>query len=88
MDEVPPTRCRCFSPLTDSYSINIFIWAVALCFHAACKNFAGLLVVRLILGMCEASITAGFMIVSAMFYTRKEQTLRVGYWCAYEVAPR
>lgn len=62
-------------------SINIFIWGAALCTHAACKNFAGLFVVRLILGMCEGSITAGFMIVSSMFYTRTEQTLRVGYWC-------
>lgn len=62
-------------------SFNIFVWAVALCSHAACKNFAGLFVVRLILGMCEGSITAGFMIVSSMFYTRNEQTLRVGYWC-------
>lgn len=63
-------------------SINIFVWGVALCCHAACTNFAGLFVVRLILGMCEGSITAGFMIVSSMFYTRTEQTLRVGYWCA------
>jgi len=36
--------------------------------------------VRFILGMCEGSITAGFMIVSSMFYTRNEQTVRVGYW--------
>lgn len=63
------------------HSINISIWAVALCSHAACKNFGGLFAVRLILGMCEGSITAGFLIVSSMFYTRKEQTLRVGYWC-------
>ena len=63
------------------YSLNISVWAVALCAHAACKNFAGLFVVRLILGMCEGSITAGFLVVSSMFYTRKEQTLRVGYWC-------
>ncbi|KAH0586029.1 hypothetical protein H2248_007306 [Termitomyces sp. 'cryptogamus'] len=61
-------------------SINIGAWAIALCSHAACKNFAGLLVVRLILGMCEGSITAGFLIVTSMFYTRNEQTLRVGYW--------
>ena len=63
------------------YSINIFVWGVALCSHAACKNFGGLFAVRFILGMCEGSITAGFMIVSSMFYTRNEQTLRVGYWC-------
>ena len=62
-------------------SINIFVWGVALCSHAACKSFGGLFAVRLILGMCEGSITAGFMIVSSMFYTRTEQTLRVGYWC-------
>jgi hypothetical protein len=52
----------------------------ALSSHAACKNFAGLLVARLVLGICEGSITAGFMIVSSMFYTRKEHTSRVGYW--------
>jgi len=63
------------------YSLNIFIWAIALCSHAACKNFAGLFAVRFVLGMCEGSITAGFMIVSSMFYTRNEQTVRVGYWC-------
>ncbi|KAL6303391.1 major facilitator superfamily domain-containing protein [Sparassis latifolia] len=67
-------------PVGKWMSLNILTWAVALCSHAACKSFAGLFVCRLILGMCEGSITAGFMIVSSMFYTRKEQTLRVGYW--------
>ncbi|KAJ3740443.1 MFS general substrate transporter [Lentinula detonsa] len=67
-------------PVGKWMSINIFVWSVALCCHAACTNFAGLFIVRLILGMCEGSITAGFMIVSSMFYTRNEQTLRVGYW--------
>ncbi|SJL04531.1 related to permease of the major facilitator superfamily [Armillaria ostoyae] len=78
--EFPQNLCLQRFPVGRWMSINIFVWAVALCCHAACKNFAGLFVVRLILGMCEGSITAGFMIVSSMFYTRKEQTLRVGYW--------
>lgn len=76
-----PAATSAASVLTHDRSINIFVWGVALCAHAACHNFAGLFVVRLILGMCEGSITAGFMIVSSMFYTRTEQTLRVGYWC-------
>ncbi|KAF8264097.1 MFS general substrate transporter [Lactarius quietus] len=67
-------------PVGKWMSLNIFVWAIALCCHAACKNFTGLFIVRLILGMCEGSITAGFMIVSSMFYTRREQTARVGYW--------
>ncbi|KAF4572524.1 hypothetical protein EYR36_007031 [Pleurotus pulmonarius] len=67
-------------PVGKWMSLNISIWAVALCAHAACKNFGGLFAVRFVLGVCEGSITAGFMIVSSMFYTRTEQTLRVGYW--------
>ncbi|KAH7882092.1 MFS general substrate transporter [Phlebopus sp. FC_14] len=61
-------------------SLNIFIWGIALICQAACTNFAGLFVCRFLLGMCEGSITAGFMIVSSMFYTRNETTSRVGYW--------
>ncbi|KIY63934.1 MFS general substrate transporter [Cylindrobasidium torrendii FP15055 ss-10] len=78
--EFPQNLCLQRFPVGKWMSINIFIWSVALCSHAAAKNFAGLFVCRLFLGMCEGSITAGFMLVSAMFYTRKEQTVRVGYW--------
>jgi hypothetical protein len=27
------------------------------------------------------AITPGFLIVTSMFYTREEQTRRIGYWC-------
>lgn len=59
---------------------NILIWSVVLCSHAACHNFAGLFVCRLLLGVCEGSITAGFLILTSMFYTHAEGTRRVGYW--------
>ncbi|RDB14729.1 Thiamine pathway transporter THI73 [Hypsizygus marmoreus] len=78
--EFPQNLALQHFPVGRWMSFNVFVWAVALCAHAACKNFAGLFVVRLILGMCEGSITAGFLIVTSMFYTRTEQTLRVGYW--------
>ncbi|WWD22552.1 hypothetical protein CI109_107045 [Kwoniella shandongensis] len=61
-------------------AVNILVWATALCCHAACKNFAGLFVCRFFLGVCEGSITAGFLIVTSMFYTHAEATQRVGYW--------
>ncbi|KAI0724647.1 MFS general substrate transporter [Fomitopsis betulina] len=60
--------------------INIFVWGTAMACHAACTNFGGLLACRFVLGICEGSVTPGFMIITSMFYTRKEQTLRVGYW--------
>ncbi|KAG9308683.1 MFS general substrate transporter [Chiua virens] len=65
-------------------SFNIFVWGIALVCQAASNDFAKLFVCRFFLGACEGSITAGFMIVSSMFYTRKEQTLRVGYWCTLD----
>ncbi|KAG8748239.1 hypothetical protein FRC10_007628 [Ceratobasidium sp. 414] len=67
-------------PVGKWMSANIMCWAIALIMHAACKSFGGLLACRIILGICEGSITAGFMIVTSMFYTRAEQSLRVGYW--------
>ncbi|KAG6856454.1 hypothetical protein H0H87_004314 [Tephrocybe sp. NHM501043] len=39
-------------------SINIFIWAVALMAHAACKSFGALFAVRFILGACEGAFYA------------------------------
>lgn len=67
-------------------SVNIFVWAVALLCHAAATNFAGLFACRAFLGICEGAITPGFLIVTSMFYTRQEQTQRVGYWCMYQLS--
>ncbi|EGN95575.1 hypothetical protein SERLA73DRAFT_186666 [Serpula lacrymans var. lacrymans S7.3] len=67
-------------PVGKWMSINIFLWAVILLCHAACTSFGGLFAVRFLLGVCEGAITPGFMIVTSMFYTREEQTRRVGYW--------
>ncbi|KAL4077287.1 major facilitator superfamily domain-containing protein [Scleroderma yunnanense] len=67
-------------PVGKWMSFNITLWAIILCCHAACKSFGALFAVRFLLGICEGAITPGFMIVTSMFYTRAEQTLRVGYW--------
>jgi ACS family allantoate permease-like MFS transporter len=61
-------------------SFCVLIWSIALMSQAACTSFGGLLACRFILGMCEGAITPGFMIVTSMFYTRQEQTRRVGIW--------
>ncbi|KAI0065987.1 MFS general substrate transporter [Artomyces pyxidatus] len=67
-------------PAAKWMSLNIFIWSIYVMCHAACTNFAGLFVLRLIVGMCEGAITAGFMISSSMFWTRNEQFVRIGLW--------
>ena len=69
-------------------SFNIFVWAVALLCHAAAKTFGQFFACRAFLGICEGAITPGFLLVTAMFYTRKEQSQRVGYWCACPCSSR
>lgn len=66
-------------------SFNIFVWAVALLSHAAADSFGKLFACRAFLGICEGAITPGFLLVTAMFYTRQEQSQRVGYWCKFKV---
>ncbi|KAI0072273.1 MFS general substrate transporter [Panus rudis PR-1116 ss-1] len=78
--EWPQNIALQYLPVGKWMSVNIFIWAVALLCHAAATNFGGLFACRVFLGICEGAITPGFMIVTSMFYTRQEQSQRVGYW--------
>lgn len=48
--------------------------------HAACHNFAQLAAVRTFLGVMEASINPGSMLIFTMWYKRSEQPLRMGIW--------
>ncbi|PWN51460.1 MFS general substrate transporter [Violaceomyces palustris] len=67
-------------PVARVLTTNIFIWALSLTLHSACKNFGGLLVLRLMLGACEGCVTAGFLITTSQFYLKSEQAQRVGWW--------
>jgi MFS family permease len=61
----------------------ILIWSVLLCCHVAAKNYAGILALRFILGMFEASISPAIMNIVSMFYTRDEQPLRMCIFLAF-----
>ncbi|KAF2803334.1 allantoin permease [Mytilinidion resinicola] len=61
----------------------ILIWSVLLCCHAATSNYAGILVLRFLLGMFEASISPAIMNICSMFYTRSEQPLRMCVFLAF-----
>lgn len=49
---------------------------------ALCQNTAGLLAVRFFLGVAESTVAPGLSIVVGMWYTRREQPLRMGIWFA------
>jgi MFS family permease len=72
-------------PIAKYLSANIMLWGMTLMLHATCKNFAGLVAVRTLLGIFEACCQPSFIILSSMWYLREEQAATVSYWY---VAPR
>ncbi|KAI5456458.1 major facilitator superfamily domain-containing protein [Mariannaea sp. PMI_226] len=67
-------------PIAKYLSFSIIAWGTTLACHAACKDFTGLVVVRTLLGIFESACQPAFVILSAMWYRREEQTARVTYW--------
>ncbi|EJU02432.1 MFS general substrate transporter [Dacryopinax primogenitus] len=66
-------------PVAKWIAFNIFLWAVFIGLQAACTNYGGLFALRFLLGMSEACITSGLMLVTSMFYTRVEIGERIGW---------
>jgi predicted MFS family arabinose efflux permease len=70
-------------PVSKYTGAMIFTWSILLCCHVAAKNYAGMLVLRFLLGMFEASISPAIMNIVSMFYTRDEQPLRMCIFLAF-----
>ncbi|KAE9989605.1 hypothetical protein EG327_002482 [Venturia inaequalis] len=67
-------------PVARFMSATVILWGIILMSHAATNNFAGLAAVRTFLGVFEASINPGTMLIFSMWYTRQEQPFRMGIW--------
>lgn len=67
-------------PLAKYLGFNIFLWGILLMCQAAVKSFAGLAALRVLGGAAEACADPGFILISSMWYTRKEQPLKIGLW--------
>jgi Major Facilitator Superfamily. len=48
--------------------------------QAACNSFTTLAVLRALGGAAEACSDPAFMLITSMWYTRKEQPVRLGLW--------
>jgi MFS family permease len=64
-------------PIAKYTGTTILVWSIILCCHCAVKDYAGMLVVRFLLGMFEAGIAPSVMNIISMFYTRTESPLRM-----------
>lgn len=55
----------------------MLVWGAVSMIQVACKNFAGLLVCRLLIGAMEAGFFAGVVFYLTLFYTRGELGFRI-----------
>ncbi|KXT05015.1 hypothetical protein AC578_10337 [Pseudocercospora eumusae] len=67
-------------PVGKYLGFNIFLWGFFLMLQAAAKNFASLAALRAFAGAAEACSDPAFMLVTAMWYTRRQQPIRMGLW--------
>ncbi|KAL7425266.1 hypothetical protein Q5752_000954 [Cryptotrichosporon argae] len=63
-------------PIDRVLSITVTGWGVCVLCMAACNNFASLMAVRTILGVLEAPVTPGFLIIISAWYRKEEQLAR------------
>ncbi|KAH9840476.1 allantoate permease [Teratosphaeria destructans] len=69
-------------PVGKYVSANTFFWGAFVALTAACNNYGGLITVRFLLGIAEATISPAFLYITSMWYTRSESPTRVGIWFA------
>ncbi|KAK7711593.1 hypothetical protein SLS57_008076 [Botryosphaeria dothidea] len=67
-------------PIGKYVAINTFFWGTVVALTAACTNYGGLIVVRFLLGVAEATISPAFLYITSSWYTRSEIPTRVGIW--------
>ncbi|KAB8532561.1 hypothetical protein FH972_025506 [Carpinus fangiana] len=67
-------------PIAKYLGINIFLWGVLLMAQAGAKSFAALATLRALSGAAEACADPAFMLITSMWYTRRQQPVRIGLW--------
>ncbi|KAJ5296942.1 uncharacterized protein N7443_007835 [Penicillium atrosanguineum] len=65
-------------PVAKTMSIAMFVWGGVLIGSGFVTNFSQLMACRFLLGLLEAPIVPGNMLILSMWYTRPEQALRYG----------
>ncbi|KAK2606711.1 hypothetical protein N8I77_005442 [Diaporthe amygdali] len=69
-------------PIAKFLAVMAMGWALMTILMATCQNHQGLMALRFFMGMMEAPALPGLTLMTTMWYTKKEQPLRVALWSA------
>jgi MFS family permease len=78
----PTTLLVARLPVAKYITANTLFWGAVVGLTAACSNYGGLVVVRFLLGVAEATTTPALMFITSTWYTRDEIPTRTGIWFA------
>lgn len=81
--EYPTNRLLQRLPIGKYSAACVIAWGGVLACFAAVENFSGAIAIRFMLGVCEASVTPGFALITSQWYTKREQGLRTGIWFSF-----
>ncbi|KAJ5669035.1 hypothetical protein N7462_010105 [Penicillium macrosclerotiorum] len=74
-------------PTSRVISLAAFLWGIVVMSTAGCRNYAGIMVNRLVLGILESAVAPTFTVLVTFWWTREEQALRTSLWyCCVGVA--
>ncbi|KAG0643144.1 major facilitator superfamily domain-containing protein [Tuber brumale] len=78
--EIPTGYILQKMPAGKYLGVNVILWGIVTGCTAAVNNFTGLVVARVFLGICEASIAPCLTLITGMWYTTSEQPPRFAFW--------
>ncbi|KAL2851525.1 major facilitator superfamily domain-containing protein [Aspergillus pseudoustus] len=67
-------------PIAKWLSLNIFLWGICIALIAAANNFTSLIILRAFMGAFEAVCQPTFVLLSATWYKREEQSSVINIW--------
>lgn len=74
-------------PIGRVISLTTLAWGIILMTTPACSSFGGMATNRFLLGVFEATVNPGFVLIMSLWYTSAEQPLRLeAYYCTNGIA--
>ncbi|GAB7356406.1 hypothetical protein MBLNU459_g7180t1 [Dothideomycetes sp. NU459] len=67
-------------PTAKYLGVMVTCWGAIVAVTSACKNFGGLIVTRVLLGVFESAVAPSLILITSMWYRKHEQPPRTGIW--------
>lgn len=67
-------------PTAKYLGANVAMWGLIVALNCTAHNFAGLVVLRVLLGVFESAVAPALILITSMWYKKSEQVPRMGLW--------